>query len=342
MNTFVANHMNGSFMQTSHWRHVKQNWGYACIVNRGKENKINGSVSVLIRRMPPAGSSLLYAPRGPVCEFDDEETLLNLKQGLDALAAQHNAYMLKMDPDVSIANMQFASLMHSMGFIQKKSSKGFESIQPRFNYRLYIDGRSEEKLFANLTQKTRYNVRVAKKKGVSVTVAGKEALDDFVRLMNTTGERNDFFVRPKSYFLNFLDALGEHARLYMAYYEGRAIAGAIATNFGRKTCYVYGASDNLFRNVMPNYLLQWEMIRWAVQTDCTVYDFQGVSGNLEEKNNPLYGLYRFKRGFNGTLDELAGEFDFLYRPMQAKLLDTAMDIYNRLGLIRKKIKGRMR
>lgn len=111
-------------------------------------------------------------------------------------------------------------------------------------------------------------------------------------------------MRPKAYFERMLEALGEHVRLYMGFYENAPVCGAITTNYAGKCCYVYGASDNVHRDVMPNYLMQWEMIKWAVETGCEVYDFQGVSGNLEEGSH-MYGLYQFKRGFNGRLDELA-------------------------------------
>ena len=81
---------------------------------------------------------------------------------------------------------------------------------------------------------------------------------------------------------------------------------------------------------MPNYLMQWEMIRWALETGCSVYDFQGVSGNLNPENNPMYGLYRFKKGFNGQLDELAGEFDCVSRPLRAAMVDTAIALNDRI------------
>ena len=87
-----------------------------------------------------------------------------------------------------------------------------------------------------------------------------------------------------------LEKLGEHCRLYLCYYKDQArLSGAVTVQYGGRTCYVYGASDNAHRNVMPNYLIQWEMIRWAVETGCTLYDFQGVSGNLDE-NSPMYGF----------------------------------------------------
>ena len=175
------------------------------------------------------------------------------------------------------------------------------------------------------------------KHGVEIRVVGQEYLDDFVRIMQTTGERDGFNVRPKAYFARMLDALGEHVRMYMAFYQDQPISGAITTNYAGKTCYVYGASDNVYRNVMPNYLIQWEMIKWAIETGCAIYDFQGVSGNMDE-NGHMYGLYRFKRGFNGTLDELAGEFDYVYQPLKAKMVDKAIALNGSLGAVKRKLK----
>jgi len=326
---FVGAHPNGGITQSVLWHGVKDNWGREVVVSRDSSGVIIGGVSVLIRRLPPFGTSMLYSPRGPVCDLHNADVLIDLKKGIDEIAGRYNAHIYKTDPDIPRADRRFAAIAKGMGFQNNLGGDGFETIQARFNYRLYIEGRSEEELLANMVQKTRYNVRVAQKHGVEVKVAGKDALDDFTRLMRVTGERDGFSVRPKSYFEKMLDCLGEHCRLYMAYYDGKAVSGAITTNYAGKACYIYGASDNAHRNVMSNYLIQWEMIRWAVRTGCAVYDFQGVSGNLSE-GHPLYGLYRFKKGFNGTLDELAGEFDFIYMPLRAKLTDKAIALAERI------------
>ena len=108
-----------------------------------------------------------------------------------------------------------------------------------------------------------------------------------------------------------LDALGEHCRLYLCYHEGVPLSGAVATQFAGKTCYVYGASSNEHRNLMPNYLMQWTMIQWAIENGCFVYDFQGIPYYFDE-THPNYGVYRFKRGFNGQVVVLAGEFDYVF------------------------------
>jgi len=336
---FNREHFRGNIMQSVLWHNVKSTWGHEVVVSRDKTGQIRGGMSVLIQKIPVLGVSLLYAPRGPVCDLGDRALVEDLKKGADEIARRHKGYLFKMDPDVLNNDLDFIALTKSLGFKAFLGGDGFETIQPRFNYRLYLDGRSEDELFANLTQKTRYNVRIAKKHGVKIQIRGKESLDDFIRIMEVTGERDSFSVRGKSYFEGMLDGLGETCRLYMAYYEGKAVAGAITTNYAGKCCYLYGASDNNHRNVMPNYLIQWEMIRWAAQTGCEVYDFQGVSGNLNEENNPLYGLYRFKKGFGGTLDEGTGEFDYIYLPLRAKLVGLLMKLNEWRQAIIKRLRG---
>jgi len=334
---FVRRHPNGSVTQSSLWHDVKNQWVPEIVVVRGDDGEIIAGVSVLVRKFPIVGTSMLYAPRGPVCDLYDADIMGKIQKGVDLVAKKHRAHLYKIDPEVLNSDEKFISLAESMGYKRYLGGTGFETIQARFNYRLYINGRSEEELLANLTQKTRYNVRVALKHGVEIRVGTREDLDDFSRLMAVTGERDGFSVRPKAYFERMLDTLGEHVRLYMAYYDGKAVAGAITTNYAGKTCYIYGASGNEHRRIMSTHLIQWEMIRWAVQTGCSVYDFQGVSGNMSEYD-PLYGLYRFKRGFGGTLDELAGEFDYVYMPVRCKLADWAISLAELLRGIKRRLR----
>lgn len=338
LDSFISRHPLGGFTQCSDWRKVKNNWGFEAVVVRDEKGEIKASASILIQKIPLINTCFLYAPRGPVCDPHDEASLRELKAGIDVLAKKYKAHAFKMDPDLLCDEQQFCQIAEKMGFTRFYGPDGFEGIQARFNYRLYINGRTEEELLANVNQQTRRNLRKAQKFGVEVKVVGPEMLDEFVRIMNITGQRDGFNTRPKSYFERFLASLGEHARLYMAFYEGKAIAGAITTNFAGKTCYVYGASDNAHREVMPNYLMQWEMIRWALETGCTVYDFQGISGNIEDENSHMYGLYRFKRGFNGQVDELLGEFDYTYRPVSAKLVDKAIWLNDKLRYIKRTLK----
>jgi lipid II:glycine glycyltransferase (peptidoglycan interpeptide bridge formation enzyme) len=333
---FAKNHPCGQITQSVRWHGVKPGWKHEVVVSR-EGGRIVGGMSVLARRFPVVGTSLLYAPRGPVCDLFDSAVFDDLMAGARELAKKHRAHTFKIDPDIA-ESPELLALMAARGFSRFTGGEGFETIQARFNYRLYLGGRPEGEIFAGLSQKTRYNIRVAIKHGVEVRVCGPESLEDFVRVMRATGERDGFSTRPKGYFAGMLSSLGEHCRLYMAFYQGEAVAGAIATNYAGRACYIYGASDNAHRNVMPNYLVQWEMIKWALETGCKVYDFQGVSGRTTQEDDPLYGLYRFKKGFNGQLDELCGEFDYTFRPISAKLADLAVDAAETLRGLKRRLR----
>ena len=103
--------------------------------------------------------------------------------------------------------------------------------------------------------------------------------------------------------------MGEkHARIYIAEFEGEPIAATMPIYYGNKVWYLYGGSSNKHRNLMPNYLIQWEMIKYGIKNKYKRYNFYGISGNFDPKDSQ-YGIYLFKKGFNGKVVELIGEFD---------------------------------
>ncbi len=353
---FVQGHPKGNFAQSSYWAKQKSAWTWRAIACRGADGTIKGTLSVLIRKMPGfdklpgARCSMMYASRGPVCDIDDYETMDELFAKVKELAREHRAYVFKIDPDIPSSETAFTDYMLKYGFELKAGGAEFEAIQPRYVFRLYLNGRSEEELLASFHQKTRYNIRLAMKKGVQVEVCGKEMVPEFGRLMLTTGVRDGFVTRQPQYFADILDNLGEHARLYMAFIDEpqedgstkrKAIAGTLAIWYGDKVWYLYGASSNEDRNYMPNYLLQWEMIRWAVEKGCRVYDFRGVPGDVGE-DHPLYGLVKFKRGFNGDYTEFVGEMDLVLNRFWFKTIEktTASFMSLRAKVYRLKNRGK--
>lgn len=311
--SFIQAHPKGHFMQSVLWAKQKPMWKWEAIISRDGSGKIAGSLAALIRRVPGTPFALMYGCRGPVCDIHDERVLSDLISGAKLLAKRNRAYALKLDPDVPSSDEEFAGIMGRLGFKINDGGKNFEGIQPRFVFRLNVEGKTKEELMAAFHSKTRYNLRVAEKKGVVISLEGREAVPEFSKLMLDTGVRDGFVTRNAGYFEAMLDNLGEHARLYMARVEGRAIAGTLAIQYGDKVWYLYGASSNEDRNLMPNYLLQWRMIEWSVETKCKIYDFRGVSGDLTE-DNPLYGLYKFKKGFGGDFTEFIGELDCVFNP----------------------------
>ncbi len=327
---FLQKHYKSSFMQGPEWAKIKDNWKNEVILSLDENGEIKGSLSVLIRKVPFFNATMMYAPRGPVCDIDDEETFSELLEGAKAIAKENKSYVLKIDPDVEMENEDFVKLVKKLGFKMKSASKNFEGIQPRFVFRLDIKDKSEEEVMAMFQNKTRYNVRLAERKGVTVSIGGREDLKKFHEIMVVTGTRDEFVVRNLEYFEKMYDHLApENLRLYQAHYDGQIIAGTLAILYGNKVWYLYGASSNEFRNVMPNYLLQWEMIKWAIENKCDIYDFRGVSGDLDE-SNPLYGLYRFKKGFNGKFTEFVGDIDYVFNPFMYHLVEKGEKIFREL------------
>lgn len=321
---FLKNHPKGHFMQTPQWAQVKSNWKYEVALERNDAGAIIGSVAFLIRRLPYTKYNIMYSARGPVCDIHDYELLNRLINDAKEMAKKHNACVIMVDPDVKSEETEYIDVLNKAGF-KGKSGKNFEGTQPRFVFRLDVKNKTIDELMVAFHSKTRYNIRVAIKNGVEVKIVGKEMAKTFYEIMLETGMRDNFVTRPLSYFENMLDYMGENARLYMAYYEGKPIAGTLAIRYGNKVWYLYGASSNAYRNVMPNYLLQYEMIRWAVDTGCDIYDFRGVSGDLTPEN-PLYGLYKFKKGFSGELTEFIGEFELVTKPFVYKTMQKARHI----------------
>ena len=338
---FVQGHPKGNFAQSSYWAKQKPAWTWRAIACRGEDGRIKGTLSVLIRRMPGFRRAMMYASRGPVCDIDDYATMDELFAAAKALAKEYKAYVIKIDPDIPSSETAFTDYMTRYGFVLKSGGEKFEAVQPRYVFRLYLNGRSEDELLASFHQKTRYNIRLAVKKGVKVESCGKEMIPEFGRLMLQTGVRDGFVTRQPEYFANMLDNLGEHVRLYMAFIEEekdgavmkKPIAGTLAIHYGDKVWYLYGASSNEDRNYMPNYLLQWEMIRWAVETGCRVYDFRGVPGDVGEEH-PLYGLVKFKKGFNGTYTEFVGEMDLILSPFWYRTIDRSTKAFQ---FVRKRV-----
>lgn len=307
---FVQSSPKGNFAQSVLWGKQKPMWIWKAIAVRDAEEKICGTLAVLIRKVPGTPFTLMYGCRGPVCDPLDFQTIRALLDGARLLAKEYHSYVIKLDPDIPSSNTAFRDFMLGMGFRLKEGGKNFEAIQPRYVFRLNVEGKTEEEILAGFHQKWRYNIRLAERKGVEVRICGKEMVPDFARLMLETGVRDGFVTRQPEYFAQMLDNLGEHCRLYMAFSECQPIAGTLAIHYGDKVWYLYGASSNEHRNLMPNYLLQWRMIQWAIETGCRVYDFRGVSGDLSEYN-PLYGLYKFKKGFGGEFTEFVGEMDLV-------------------------------
>jgi peptidoglycan pentaglycine glycine transferase (the first glycine) len=327
-NKFIESSPKGHVLQTWEWGDLKAKTGWVPLRLLVEQDGVPvGAISILKRRIPVLNKYIFYAPRGPVLDISHPGLFTFLLAEVKKLAQKHQAIFLKVDPDIPVENIDWQEAFQREGFKCVETGEGFDGVQPKYVFRLDISP-DEEELMASFQQKTRYNIRLSARKGVQIVLGTKEDLPTFYQVLKETCERDQFLVRSYQYFEDLFDCLTPpgYTRLFLAKLDGQIIAGTLLLKIGDKAWYLYGASSNTARNTMPNYLIQWEMIKWSKRQGCTLYDFRGVPGNLTE-DNPLYGLYRFKKGFNGTYTEFMGEYDLVYRPFLYRLYQTLEPLY---------------
>ena len=258
-----------------------------------------------------------YMPRGPVVQpAANLAAVQRLFEGVHQAARAKGAVLLKVEP-----NNAGASLLLELKFRHSP-----ETVQPKAT--LIIDlAQDLDALAASQHQKTRYNIRLAAKKGVEVRSGNADDLPAFCRLVDETGRRDGFAVRPASYYRDVLNVLGDRAELLVAEHGGDLLAGIVVASFNGEAIYLYGASSSQKRNLMPTYLLQWEAMRRAKDRGLVRYDLWGVPHELADlklgesdplpeakggRGDDLWGVYRFKRGFGGKLVSYCGAYDYVY------------------------------
>lgn len=315
---------NGDITQTTYWGDVKSNWGYEGVYLENNGN-IVAAMLLLIRKLPILKTSLAYSSKGPVCDVKNSEMFLKLIEEASPLIKKHKIFSLKFDPEV-LCTKENISFFKKAGFKVKCGHAHLHDYaQPKFNMVLNLDGHTEETLIADFENKTRYNLRLAYRKGVTVYYENStDAAETFHSLYKTTAIRDKFSYRDVDYFKNMVDVIPkENLRIYFTKHEEDILSSAICIKSGDKMWYMYGASSNEKRNLMPNYAMQWEMIKWALECGSKRYDFGGVF--VLDKEN---GLYKFKKGFCNKEEvyEYLGEIDMVYRPFSFTLYDKILPL----------------
>ncbi len=312
---FVENHPVGSFMQSINWVNAKQGWRQEiCAVK--KEGKIVGGFAAIIRSVGPV--SFIYAPRGPVCNFSDREVVAALIKGAKELIKRYHAVEFVFDPLVAADDEAAISALTEAGCEFKPNDDFNATVQPRFNYIVDLLDKDEDSLMASFVRETRYYIRYPAKKGIECKHLPVDKIDDFYSIYEKTGDRQGFNIRPKSYLVGFLNAFPNHARLYVCYNGEEPLCGGIAVQYAGRTAHVYGASSDKNRNLRPTYLLQWTLMKWAIEGGCHTYDMQGVATDPKD-NEQLYNVLGFKKNFTGRIYETAGEFKLGGNPLLRKI-----------------------
>jgi lipid II:glycine glycyltransferase (peptidoglycan interpeptide bridge formation enzyme) len=318
-------------LQSWQWGQFKSRWGWSAIPllldlsDQPEQRPPLAAAMVLKRKVPRLPFSILYVPKGPILNYNDAALRRVALAQLEQLARREKAIFVKIDPDV-IHSWGLEEDPHSMErrspigrkFMEELEHRGwrFSDDQIQFRNTVELDlERPSEEILAAMKSKTRYNIRLAGRKDVVIRQGTPADFPTIAGMYMETADRDDFTVRPTEYYLDawqsFYDA--GLAQPFLAEYEGTPLGAVMIVRYGQRAIYMYGASTDLERQRMPNYLLQWEAIRWAQAQGCTVYDFWGAPDEFVE-DDPLWGVWRFKSGFNGQVVRHIGAWDFPERP----------------------------
>jgi len=319
--------LGGHLLQTWEWGQFKLDHGWQPERIAIGRDQPRAMAQVLFRHKGPV--SVGYIPRGPAVAPDDREAARLLLDRIDAVARQHRAIYLVVETDEPVAGFT----EHPFDGI----ATGPSYLQPGRTVKIPLV--DDDALLAGMHQKTRYSVRLASRKGVTVdrhTGDDPVAMGEFYAMLQETSQRNEFGVHTLDYYASFLKHFSERSMLFIARVEGHPAAGLIAAEFGSDAVYMYGASDTKFRSLGAAFNLQFQAMQWGRERGAAWYDMWGIpevdppKDNDHEdrvpatKGDDWRGLYRFKTGFGGEIVSYPPPIRRTYRPLLAKLADRAM------------------
>jgi peptidoglycan pentaglycine glycine transferase (the first glycine) len=321
------------FLQSNQWRNFQESVGRKTfLIDTPKDVKSQGDhvprrfyASIIEHTLPVVGR-YFYVPRGPVlCHLElaegsnlDSSTGLGMTKLID-LAKENKVGWIRIEPE----NEEILEKIKKA--TNYKIQKAPHDMQPKEIFVIDIY-KSEEEILAGMKEKTRYNIRLAEKKGVNVfaitnnqETITKKYVDEFLRLVKVTSERDGITSHPEDYYRKMLETIpAENIKLYVAEYENKIIAANFVIFYENIAIYLHGASDNEYRNVMAPYLVQWQAIKDAKSNGCKKYDFGGISTNYESNTNiqitnKWAGITKFKQGFskNTQPTEFPGSYDVI-------------------------------
>jgi len=339
-------------LQTWQWGEVKSQFGWEPhpFLWRDESGEVCAAVLILQRQIAIGGFamrlSVMYAPRGPLLDWSDSTLVKRIFNDLQSFAKRKGAIFLKVDPDLPLgfgipgetdaqpnpSGMAAKETLQNQGWV-------FSDEQVQFRNTVIVDlTENEQDLLMRMKSKTRYNIRLAKRSGVTVRAGGVEDIDLLYRMYAHTSIRDNFLIRSKGYYETvwrkfFTAGLAEPL---IAEVNGEPIGAVVIFRFGGCAWYIHGMSLNEHREKMFNYRLQWEAMVRSKAAGCHAYDMWGAPDRFNE-DDPLWGVYRFKDGFGGRVVRTLGAWDYPVRPLIYRLYSQVLPRV--LGWMRKRGKS---
>ena len=364
-NSLISNLPNPHFLQTYEWGQVKAKYGWIPLYvvwdadGRWKvesdPNQLSSfqspvAAALLLKRQIlrngfAARLSILYAPKGPLLDWSNAPLRNRVLDHLQSFAKKQGAIFLKTDPDVvlgtGIPHTEEDDLNNNgNSVVSELKHRGwrFSSDQIQFKNTVLIDLKpSEEELLARMKQKTRYNIRLAERKSVTLRIGTSTDFDMLYKMYAETSVRDGFVIRNEEYYKTVWDIFTANTQSpspslqspittyqlpftepLIAEVNNEPVAAIFVFYLAGRAYYVYGMSRAIHREKMPTYLLQWEAMKRAKAKGCTVYDLWGAPDVFDESDS-MWGVYRFKEGLGGKVVRTLGAWDFAPNPLWYKL-----------------------
>jgi peptidoglycan pentaglycine glycine transferase (the first glycine) len=370
-NSIISKLPNPHFLQTYEWGQVKAKYGWSPVYvvwdsdGRCKAETDPDLLSTfrspvaaalilkrqIIRNGFAARLSILYVPKGPLLDWSNESLREHVLDDLQSFAKKQGAIFLKIDPDVVLGTgipSSEEAIMDNSGQAMmselKRRGWRYSSDQVQFKNTVLINlNPSEEELLARMKQKTRYNIRLAQKKGVVLRVGTLKDLGKLYKIYAETSVRDGFVIRDEEYYRTvwetFINSNEPSCEPLIAEVDGEPVAAIFVFYFVGRAYYVYGMSRHAHREKMPAYLLQWEAMKRAKAKGCTVYDLWGAPDAFDETDS-MWGVFRFKEGLGGKVVCTLGAWDYTPNPFWYKLyseiIPRVLDVMRSRGKARTK------
>jgi len=285
-NDFVKqNH--GSFLQSYEWGQFQKNYGRNVQCLGVMENQKIIAGTLLIKYPLPLSRFYFFSPYGPVVH----QPLLFSE--IKKQATKDNIIFWRYEHQILVG------------------SREVKDVHPKYTWILNLQNKTREQLLKEMKPKTRYNIRLAEKKGVIVRTSTDLAdIDIFYGLIKQTAERQKIGIFPKKYYQTMLANLASSGflKIYLAEYQGQVLAANLMVFFNKTATYLHGGTSYKHHEVMAPQLLQWQAIQDALQSGHEEYDFFGIA----ENDNPQHawaGITRFKKGFGGQSKKYSGTYE---------------------------------
>lgn len=345
-NTLITQFPEPHFLQTTEWAQVKAKYGWQPMPFVWYEGvQIVAAAMILKRALSIRGFaarlSVLYVPKGPLMDWGNESLREHVLGDLQSFAKKQGAIFLKLDPDVVLGtgipdSEDDEPQIIGQNWQENLSERGwrYSDDQIQFRNTVLIDlTPSEDDLLMRMKSKTRYNIRLAGRKGVSMRVGTPVDWEILYKMYAETSIRDGFAIRDESYYRHVWQTFNHPPVLssaegstldlpicepLIAEVNDEPVAAIFVFYFAKRAYYVYGMSTTKHRNKMPTYLLQWEAMKRAKERGCITYDLWGAPEIFDESDD-MWGVFRFKKGLGGEVVRTLGAWDYVPNPLWHRL-----------------------